>query len=116
MSEQRPNQPILLPLVVRCPTADLMGDVLGAGVEPTIQVQLDTLGGQVYLIPMSVRAARDMLVALTNWPPAIEAMQQETPQTNRSRNDDSMNAYAMHKTPALFAGVEFSHAALARMR
>jgi ribosomal protein S7 len=43
-----------------------MRDVLGGGVEPTIQVQLHTLGGQVYLMPMSVRAARDMLVALTN--------------------------------------------------
>jgi hypothetical protein len=78
MSEQR-NEPILLPLVVRCPAADLTSDALGGGVEPTIQVQLDTLGGQVYLMPMSVRAARDMLVALTNWPPAVEAMQHETP-------------------------------------
>jgi hypothetical protein len=28
---------------------------------------------------LSVRAARDVLVALTNWPPAIEAMRQERP-------------------------------------
>jgi hypothetical protein len=78
MSEQ-PKQPIHLPLVVRCPAAGEHGDLLGGGVEPTIQVQLDTLGGQVYLMPLSVRAARDLLVTLTNWPPAVEAMQQETP-------------------------------------
>jgi len=51
-----PNQPILLPLVVRCPAAGSHGDILGGGVEPTIQVHLDTLGGQIYLMPMSVRA------------------------------------------------------------
>jgi hypothetical protein len=79
MSEQQPKQPILLPLVVRCPAAGLHDDILGGGVEPIIQLQLDTLGGQVYMVPLSVRAARDVLVALTNWPPAIEAMRQERP-------------------------------------
>lgn len=79
MSEQQPKQRILLPLVVRSPAASTSNDLLGGGTEPTIQVQFDTLGGQVYLVPLSVRAARDVLVALTNWPPAVEAMHQETP-------------------------------------
>jgi hypothetical protein len=69
-----------------------MRDVLGGGVEPTIQVQLHTLGGQVYLMPMSVRAARDMLVALTNWPPAIEAMQKETPRDKPNRNEGPVSS------------------------
>jgi hypothetical protein len=62
MSEQT-SELILLPLVVRCPAAVSSDAILGGGTEPTIQVQLDTLGGQVYLMPLSVRGARDLLVA-----------------------------------------------------
>src|SRR5262249_25497246 len=47
MSDQ-PVQPIKLPLVTRCVGAMPSSDLLG-GSEPTIQIQLITLGGQIYL-------------------------------------------------------------------
>ena len=47
MSDQ-PVQPIRLPLVTRCVGAMPSSDLLG-GSEPTIQIQLNTLGGQIYL-------------------------------------------------------------------
>lgn len=61
---------IILPLVVRCPSASMDNPALtGGGVDPSLQVQMDTLGGQTYLVPLSVAAAKDVLVALANWPP-----------------------------------------------
>jgi hypothetical protein len=78
MSEKQPVQPISLPLIVRCPAASPSTDLFGGGGEPTIQVQLDTLGGQIYLVPLSVLAARNLLLALSNWRPAVEAVQKTT--------------------------------------
>ena len=49
MSDQ-PVQPIQLPLVTRCAGAMPSSDLLGGGSEPTIQIQLNTLGGQIYLM------------------------------------------------------------------
>ena len=66
-------KPISLPLIVNCP-ATSNTDLIGGGGEPTIQVQLNTLGGQIYLVPLSVLAARSLLFALSNWRPAIEAV------------------------------------------
>jgi hypothetical protein len=66
-------KPISLPLIVNCP-ATSNTDLIGGGGEPTIQVQLNTLGGQIYLMPLSVLAARNLLLALSNWRPAVEAV------------------------------------------
>ena len=71
MSDQ-PVQPIQLPLVTPCAGAMPSSDLLGGGSEPTIQIQLNTLGGQIYLMPLSVRAARGLLSALALWPPAAD--------------------------------------------
>jgi len=46
----------------------------GADVEPTLTAQLNTLGGDIYLVPLSVRAARDLLLALSNWKPLKDAL------------------------------------------
>ena len=62
MSDQ-PVQPIQLPLVTRCVGAMPSSDLLDGGSEPTIQIQLNTLGGQIYPMPPSVRAARGLLSA-----------------------------------------------------
>lgn len=61
MSDQ-PVQPIKLPLVTRCVGAMPSSDLLD-GSEPTIQIQLNTLGGQIYLMQLSVLAARGLLSA-----------------------------------------------------
>jgi hypothetical protein len=76
MNKPQRVQPICLPLIVNCP-ASSNTDLLG-GSEPTIQVQLNTLGGQIYLVPLSVLAARNLLLALSNWQPAVEAVQKKT--------------------------------------
>ena len=69
MSDQ-PVQPIQLPLVTRC-----AGAMPGSeGSEQTIQIQLHTLGGQIYLMPLSVPAARGLLSALALWPPAADVV------------------------------------------
>jgi len=73
MSDQ-PVQPIQLPLVTRCAGAMPSSDLLGGGSEPTIQIQLNTLGGQIYLMPLSVPAARGLLSALALWPPAADVV------------------------------------------
>jgi hypothetical protein len=77
MNKPQPVQPIGLPLIVNCPAASNT-DLLGGSDEPTIQVQLNTLGGQIYLVPLSVLAARNLLLALSNWRPAVEAVQKKT--------------------------------------
>ena len=66
MSDQHP-QAIRLPLTNQCRGAMPSSDLTG---EPTITVQFNTLGGQIYLVPLSVRAARGLLAALALWPPA----------------------------------------------
>jgi hypothetical protein len=63
-----PMRPIALPLIAKCPAAMLEG-AFGDSNNPTLQVQLDTLSGQVYLVPLSVAAARGLLVVLSNWQP-----------------------------------------------
>ena len=63
-----PKQPTVLPLISNCPGAMLEG-AFGYSNNPTLQVQLDTPSGQVYLVPLSVAAARGLLVVLSNWQP-----------------------------------------------
>jgi len=47
----------ILPLVVRCPMASRDNPALiGAATEPTLQVQMNTLGGLIYIVPLSSQA------------------------------------------------------------
>ena len=41
------EQPIQLPLATQCAGAMPSSDLVGEGSEPTIQIQLNTLGGQI---------------------------------------------------------------------
>ena|SRR5215471_1188053 len=73
MSDQA-AQPIQLPLITQCPAALPSSDLTGGGNEPTITIQLKMLGGQIYLVPLSVLAARGLLAALALWPPAADVV------------------------------------------
>jgi hypothetical protein len=73
MSDQ-PGQPIQLPLITRCMAAMPSSDPTSGGVEPTITIQLNAQGGQIYLVPLSVPAARGLLSALALWPPAADVV------------------------------------------
>ena len=73
MSDQA-AQPIQLHLITQCPAAMPSSDLRGGGNEPTITIQLKTLGGQIYLVPLSVLAARGLLAALVLWPPAADVV------------------------------------------
>lgn len=64
-------KPILLPLVKKCPAGLLDNPALTGGATPPIlTVQLDTESGQIYQLPLSALAARQLLLMLSNWPPA----------------------------------------------
>jgi hypothetical protein len=41
---------------------------------PTLTAQLESLGGEIYEVPLSVRATRGLLLALAGWEPLCEAM------------------------------------------
>jgi hypothetical protein len=41
---------------------------------PTLTAQLESLGGEIYEVPLSVRATRGLLLALAEWEPLCEAM------------------------------------------
>ena len=43
-------------------------------VYPTLTAQLESLGGEIYEVPLSVRATRGLLLALAGWEPLCEAM------------------------------------------
>jgi hypothetical protein len=73
MSDQ-PVQPIQLPLITRCPAAMPSSDPTSGGVEATITIQLNAIGGQIYLVPLSVLAARGLLRALALWLPAADVV------------------------------------------
>jgi hypothetical protein len=57
---------ILLPLVTDVPSASDLSHNPDA---PTLQVQMDTLGGQIYFVPLSVEAAKGLLILISNWRP-----------------------------------------------
>lgn len=62
--------PTFLPLVVSCPGSNTDNPALtGGATEPTLQVQMNTLGGQIYLVPLSVAAAINLLAMLASWQP-----------------------------------------------
>lgn len=59
-----------LPLVIDCPSFSHESRYLDhSSTGPILQVQMDTLGGQTYLVPLSVQAGIGLLVALSNWQP-----------------------------------------------
>jgi hypothetical protein len=57
-----------LPLIVRCPSAIYLG-ALDDAAKPTIEVQLESSDGQVYLVPLSLEAGRNLIATLASWPP-----------------------------------------------
>jgi hypothetical protein len=64
-----------LPLIADCQASMRSDPVLdGSGVAPTLTAQLESLGGEIYQLPLSVRAARGMLLALAAWEPLCEAI------------------------------------------
>jgi hypothetical protein len=65
--------PVTLPLITSCPAAALEG-TFGDVNNPTIQIQMDALSGQVYWLPLSVDAAKSMMKILANWPPLLDAL------------------------------------------
>jgi hypothetical protein len=59
------TNPIHLPLVTGVPGGMLDNPALtGGATEPTLTVQLDTLGGKHFLLPVTVGAARRLILAL----------------------------------------------------
>ena len=76
-------QPITLPLVVAVPAA--MGEgAFGVPNAPILQVQMETLGGQIYLVPLSAEAAVSIVKLLVNWPPIQDSLSgQEPPEPTR---------------------------------
>ncbi|MCK1626556.1 hypothetical protein IVA98_26030 [Bradyrhizobium sp. 160] len=60
--------PIKLPLITSCPSASELGAFADSS-NPTIQVQMDSLGGQVHLVELSFSAAKSLMTILANWKP-----------------------------------------------
>ena len=61
------GNPVHLPLVTKCPALLRDNpDLTGAATPPTLTVQLDTQSGQHLLLPLTVEAAKQLLVALVN--------------------------------------------------
>jgi len=72
--------PIVLPLVGQCPASTSVS-ALDDSSSLTLQVQMNTLGGQVYHVPLTVVAAKALLVILASWPPVQDQLLgQETPE------------------------------------
>jgi hypothetical protein len=76
--------PTDLGLIISVPSAADESYLAGAGnPEPTIRVQMETLGGTRYFASLNVTAAQNMLLLLANWPPMqdflLERGQREPP-------------------------------------
>ena len=64
-----------LPLIADCHISKSSSSPLDRpGVAPTLTAELESLGGKVYRMPLSVRAARGLLLALAAWEPLSEVM------------------------------------------
>jgi hypothetical protein len=44
------------------------------GVTPTLTVRLESLGGDIYEVPLSISAAKELLLALAGWEPLCDSM------------------------------------------
>jgi len=65
----------LLALIADCHASNSSSSALaGSDVAPTLTAQLETLGSEIYQMPLSVRAARRLLLALAAWDSLLEAM------------------------------------------
>ncbi len=59
------GDPVHLPLIISCPgRARDNPALIGAATPPTLTLQLDTQSGQHFLLPLTVKAARQLLVGL----------------------------------------------------
>jgi len=64
-----------LPLIADCRISKSSNPALVARhVFPTLTAQLESLGGEIYEVPLSVRAMRGLLLALAGWEPLYEVM------------------------------------------
>ena len=64
-----------LPLIADCRISKSSNPALVAhDVFPTLTAQLESLGGEIYEVPLSVRATRGLLLALAGWEPLCEVM------------------------------------------
>jgi hypothetical protein len=66
-----------LPLIVDCQASTSGNPALVApDVFPILTARLVSLGGEVYQMPLSIRAASGLLLALAGWEPLCEAMKE----------------------------------------
>ena len=66
------KKPTMLPLVISAATFIPSNPEFDESDAPGIvTVQMNTLGGDVYLLPMDVTAATDLLACLSLWKPAM---------------------------------------------
>jgi hypothetical protein len=63
-----------LPLIADCHISKSSSRLDRPGAAPTLTAELESLGGKVYRMPLSVRAARGLLLALAAWEPLSEVM------------------------------------------
>jgi hypothetical protein len=76
-----------LPLIADCRISKNSNPALVAHyVFPTLTAQLESLGGEIYEVPLSVRASRGLLLALAGWETLSEAMKgSEYPERPKSQ-------------------------------
>lgn len=75
-----PEKPIVLPLVETIAVG--FGDnpnLIGSSSPATLTVQLDTLGGQIYQLQLSERAAIGLLAMLSSWQPILDYLSGQAP-------------------------------------
>src|SRR5262249_14679345 len=87
MSDQA-AQPIQLPLITQCPAAMPSSDLRGGGNEPTITMQLKTLGGQATQVaPGAVLAPHQPQAATTPKQPVSLGRQAHSAEQGKSVSD-----------------------------
>jgi hypothetical protein len=70
--------PQQLPLVVDVPAGFRDNPALtGADVPQTITLQLQAKSGQVYVLPLSERAAQRIVLGLIHWPPVHDFLREK---------------------------------------
>ena len=76
-----------LPLIADCRILKSSNAALVAhDVFPTLTAQFEQLGGEIYQVPLSVRATRGLLLALAEWEPLCEVMKgSEYPERPKSQ-------------------------------
>jgi hypothetical protein len=76
-----------LPLITDCRISKSSNPALVAHhVFPTLTAELESLGGEIYEVPLSVRATRGLLLALAGWEPLCELMKRsEYPERPKSQ-------------------------------